>query len=134
MLLTLYQIFIFLLSRLHFLLHIFFAFMENLFMKHPIYAMIQCLETAVASSQLMSTVLGFWTASASTARHRFLHAFSIDSEAVLVYRCCNLFFRPRFFSFFLDNIRTFFGCYRPLPKAKKFFSGAETITFSSKKR
>ena len=37
MLLCLYQIFIFLLGHLHFFLHIFFAFMENLFKKHPIH-------------------------------------------------------------------------------------------------
>ena len=36
MLLSLYQIFIFLLSHLHFFLHFFFTFMENLFKKHPI--------------------------------------------------------------------------------------------------
>ena len=35
MLLCLYQIFIFLLGHRHFFLHFFFAFMENLFKKHP---------------------------------------------------------------------------------------------------
>ena len=34
--LYLYQIFIFLLGHLHFFLHFFFSFMENLFKKHPI--------------------------------------------------------------------------------------------------
>jgi len=33
----LYQIFIFLLGHLHFFLHFFFTFMENLFKKHPIH-------------------------------------------------------------------------------------------------
>ena len=36
MLLSLYQIFIFLLGHLHSFLHFFFSFMENLFKKHPI--------------------------------------------------------------------------------------------------
>ena len=36
MFLSLYQIFIFLLGHLHFFLHFFFTFMENLFKKHPI--------------------------------------------------------------------------------------------------
>ena len=36
MLLYLCQVFIFLLGHLHFFLHFFFAFMENLFKKHPI--------------------------------------------------------------------------------------------------
>ena len=38
MLLYLHQIFIFLLGNLHFFLHFFFSFMENLFKKHPIHA------------------------------------------------------------------------------------------------
>ena len=37
LLLYLYQIFIFLLGRLHFFLHFFFSFMENLLKKHPIH-------------------------------------------------------------------------------------------------
>ena len=37
LLLYLYQIFIFLLGHLHFFLHFFFTFMENLFKKHPIF-------------------------------------------------------------------------------------------------
>ena len=36
MLLSLYQIFIFLLGHHHFFLHFFFTFMENLFKQHPI--------------------------------------------------------------------------------------------------
>ena len=40
MLLSLYQIFIFLLGHLHFFLHFFFTFMENLFKKHPILALV----------------------------------------------------------------------------------------------
>ena len=39
MLLSLYQIFIFLLGHLHFFLHFFFTFMENLFKKHPIHCL-----------------------------------------------------------------------------------------------
>ena len=37
MLLSLYQIFIFLLGHLHFFLHFFFTFMENLFKKPPLF-------------------------------------------------------------------------------------------------
>ena len=41
MLMSLYQIFIFPLGHLHFFLHFFFMFMENLFKKHPIYVIRQ---------------------------------------------------------------------------------------------
>jgi len=41
MLLSLHQIFIFLLGHLHFFLHFFFTFMENLFKKHPIPKMVR---------------------------------------------------------------------------------------------
>ena len=40
LLLYLYQIFIFPLGHLHFFLHFFFTFMENLFKKRPIYPLI----------------------------------------------------------------------------------------------
>ena len=42
MLLSLCQIFIFLLGHLHFFLHFFFSFMENLFKKHPIQCTCTC--------------------------------------------------------------------------------------------
>ena len=35
--LFMYQVFIFLLGHLHFFVHFFFTFMENLFMDHPIF-------------------------------------------------------------------------------------------------